>query len=51
MPVNVFGSTLNISDSKIDTSLFVQIPYLRTNFIESNIAEAIDIKNHLEVKI
>ena len=28
--------------TKIDTSLFVQKPYLRTNYLESNIEEDID---------
>ena len=38
MPINVFhNSNSNNSDNKIDTSLFVQKPYLRTNYIESNI--------------
>ena len=45
MPINVFGNSSNNSDNKIDTSLFVQKPYLRTNYIESNIEEDIDFKN------
>ena len=45
MPINVFGNSSNISDNKIDTSLFVQKPYLRTNYIEKNIEEDIDLKN------
>ena len=36
MPINVFGNSSNISDNKTDTRLFVQKPYLRTNYIESN---------------
>ena len=35
MPMNVFRSSSNNSDNKIDTSLFVQKPYLRTNYKES----------------
>ena len=36
MPTNVFGnSNSNNSDNKIDTSLFVQKPYLRHNYIEA----------------
>ena len=51
MPINVFGnSNSNNSDNKIDTSLFVQKPYLRTNYIESNIEEDIDLKNQLRIK-
>ena len=52
MPINVFGnSNSNSSDNKIDTSLFVQKPYLRHNYIESNIEEDIDLKNQFELKI
>ena len=51
MPINVFGnSNSNNSDNKIDTSLFVQKPYLRTNYIESNIEEDIDLKNLYRIK-
>ena len=35
---------------KIDTSLFVQKPYLRTNFIESNIEENKNMKNQFKIK-
>ena len=34
----------------IDTSLFVQKPYLRTNYIEANIEEDIDLKNQYRIK-
>ena len=51
MPINVFGnSKSNNSENKIDTSLFVQKPYLRTNYIESNIEEDIDLKNQFRIK-
>ena len=51
MPINVFGnSSNNNNDNKIDTSLFVQKPYLRTNYIESNIEEDIDLKNQFRNK-
>ena len=50
MPTNVFGNSSNNSDNKFDTSLFVQKPYLRTNYLESNIAEDIDIKNQYRIK-
>ena len=46
MPIKVSGNSSNNSDIKIDTSLFVQKPYLRTKYIESNIEEDIDLKNH-----
>ena len=50
MPINVFGNSSNNSDNKIDTSLFVQKPYLRTNYIESNVEEDIDLKNQYRIK-
>ena len=50
MPINVFGISSNNSDNKIDTSLFVQKPYLRTNYIESNIEEDINLKNQYRIK-
>ena len=51
MPVNVFGnSNSNDNGSKIDTSLFVQKLYLRTNYIEANIEEDIDLKNKYRIK-
>ena len=51
MPINVFGnSNSNISDNKIDTSLFVQKLYLRSNYIEANIEEDIDLKNQFRIK-
>ena len=50
MPINVFGNSSNNSDYKIDTSLFVQKPSLRTNYIESNIEEDIDLKSQFRVK-
>ena len=51
MPINVFGSSnSNNSEQKIDTSLFVQKPYLRTNYIEANIEENIDLKNQFRIK-
>ena len=46
MPINVFGnSNSNDNGNKIDTSLFVKKPYLRTIYIESNIEEDIDLRN------
>ena len=50
MPINVFGKSTNNSDKKIDISLFVQKPYLRTIYIESNIEENIVLKSHLRNK-
>ena len=51
MPINVFrNSNSNDNGSKIDTSLFVQKPYLRTNYIEANIEEDIDLKGQYRIK-
>ena len=51
MPINVFGnSSSSYDNNKIDTSLFVQKPYLRTNYIEANIEEDIDLKNQYRIK-
>ena len=50
MPINVFGNFSNNSENKIDTSLFVQKPYLRVNYVESNIEEDIDMKNQFRIK-
>ena len=50
MPINVFGNSSNNTNNKIDTSLFVQKPYLRTNYLESNIEEDIDLKNQYRIK-
>ena len=36
MPINVLGNSSHDNNKEIDTSLFVQKPYLRTNSIESN---------------
>ena len=43
MPIIVFGNTSN-------TSLFVQKPYLITNYIKSKIEEDIDLKNQYRIK-
>ena len=45
MPINVLGNSSNNSGNKTDTSLFVLKSYLRTNYIESNIEEDIDLKS------
>ena len=51
MPINVIGnSNSNDNGNKIDTSLFEQKPYLRTNYIESNVEEDIDLENHYRIK-
>ena len=52
MPINVFGNSNSIDNNcnKIDTSLFVQKPYLRSNYIESNVEENIDMKNQCRIR-
>ena len=50
MPINVFGNSSHHDNNKIDTSLFVKKPYLRTNFIETNIEEDIDLKHQYRIK-
>ena len=50
MPINVFGNSSNNNDNKIDTSLFVQKPFLRTIYLESNLQKDIDLKNQYRIK-
>ena len=50
MPIFVFGNSSNSSEHKIGTSLFVQKPYLRSNYIESNMEGDIDLKNQFRIK-
>ena len=50
MPINVFGNSSNNSEQKIDTSLFVEKHFLRTNYVEANIKEVIDLKNQYRIK-
>ena len=50
MTINVFGNSSYSHNKKIDTSLFVQKPYLRTYHIESNIEEDIALKNQYRIK-
>ena len=50
MPINVLGNPSYHDKNNIDTSLFLQKPYLRTNYIEANIEEDIDLKNQHRIK-
>ena len=52
MPLNVFGNSSSSYDNgnKIDTSLFAQKLNLRSNYIEANIEEDIDLKNQYGIK-
>ena len=51
MPINVLGNTSYDNNKKIDTNLFLQKPYLRTNYKESHIEEDIPLKNQFRIKI
>ena len=50
MPINVFGNSSNNSENRIDTCFFVQKPYLRTTYLESNLDEDNDLKNEFRIK-
>ena len=50
MPINVFGNSSHHDNNKIETILFVQKPYQRTNYIESNKEEDIDLKSQFRIK-
>ena len=50
MPIIVFGNSSNNYENNIDTSLFVLKPHLRSNYIEKNIKEDIDLKNQFRIK-
>ena len=50
MPINVFGNSSNSSENRNHTSLFVQKPFLRTNYIKSILEEDIDLKNQYRIK-
>ena len=52
MPTNVSDNSSSSyhKGNKIDTLLFVEKPYLRTNFIEANIKEDINLKNQFRNK-
>ena len=51
MPINVFrNSNSNDNGNKIDPSLFVHKPYLRINYIESNIEEDLDLGKKNRIK-
>ena len=45
MPINVFGYSSNNFEHKNHTSIFVQNFYLRTNYMQSNIKDDLDLKN------
>ena len=49
MPKNLFGSTSNFPENKIDTSIFEQKPFWRNNYRGSIIEEDINI-NHYWIK-
>ena len=45
MPINVSENSSHDNNNKIDTSIFVQKPYIRANYIENNMGEDFDFKN------
>ena len=50
MLINIFGNSSNNSERRIDTSIFVQKPFFRTNYLESNNEEDMDMKNQFRDK-
>ena len=46
----VFGSTSSTNQANLDTTLFVQKPYLRTNYLEYDMEEDIDMKQKFKIK-
>ena len=44
-PIIVFGNSAMNSENKIEKSIFVQAPYLRSNYIKAKIGENFDMKN------
>ena len=50
MPIKVFGNSSHDNTIKIDTSLIVQKPYLRSNHIKAIIEKDIDLKNQFRIK-
>ena len=49
MPINVFRNSSH-DNNKIDANLFVQKPYMRTNYIEANIEADIDLRKQYRNK-
>ena len=49
MPISVFGNSVQNNDNKFDNSQYVQKPYLKVNYIESNIDQNIDLKNQYRI--
>ena len=50
MPINVFGNSSKNSENTTDTTLIVQKPHLRDNFIKANIEENHDFKNKSRIE-
>ena len=46
----MFGNNSNSSENRIDTSIFVQKPYLRSKYTKSSIEEGIDMKIQFRIK-
>ena len=52
MSINVFGNSFSSHNNtnKIDTSLFVEKPCLRSNYIESINEQKLDMKIHFSIR-
>ena len=50
MPITALESSSLDNDNKTDNSLFVQKPYLRSNYIERNFEKDIDLRNQFRIK-
>ena len=52
MVINVIGNSSSSYDNgnRSDTSLFVENRYLRTNYIEADIEEDINMRNQFKIK-
>ena len=50
MPINVFCKSSKNSEKRNDTSVFVQRPYLRSNYKENNIEEDIVLQSQFRIK-
>ena len=51
MPITVFGNSSHDNNkNETDTFLFVEKPYLRSNYIEANIEEDTNMKKQLKSK-
>ena len=50
MPISAFGNSSHNKINRTDTSVNVQKPYLRTNYIEGKSEEDLDLKSQYRIK-